>query len=71
MILEPVLRWRDISGVYTSRLITLPVSIAQSNEPKLGSRIDDQVFRHPADVGHSQACPHHELDDEVAISDAP
>ena len=47
-----------------------PVSITECDEPKLSRRIDDQVFRHPRQVRHREACPHHELRDEVAVTDA-
>ena len=50
--------------------VRAPVSIAQRNEPKLSCRVYDEVLGHPAEMRHSQACPHHELRDEVAVTDA-
>ena len=71
MILEPVL-WKEYHECMHRRSIAVcpPVSIAQRNKPELSSRVDDQVLSHPADVCHGQARPHHELDDEVAVTDA-
>lgn len=48
-----------------------PVRVAEGDKPKLGGRVDDEVLRHSADVGHSQAGPHQELDDEVTVTNAP
>ena len=45
-----------------------PVSITEGNETKLSRRVDDEVLCHPADVRHSQARPHHELDNEVTVA---
>ena len=48
-----------------------PVSITEGDEPKFCGRVDDQIFRHFADVDHCQASPHHKFSDEVTIADTP
>lgn len=48
-----------------------PVCIAERHEPKLRSRVHDQVLRHPADMRHRQTRPHHELNDEITVAHAP
>ena len=48
----------------------VPVCIAEGNEAELSGRIDDQVLGHSTEMGHGQASPHHELNDEVSVAHA-
>jgi len=51
--------------------VYLPISIAQSNETKFCCRINNEVFRHPANMGHRERRPHQELHDKVPVSNPP
>ncbi len=58
MMLEPVLHsirkqvHRQYEALKTKYDITVPICVAQGNKTKLGRRVYDEVFRHPADMGH-------------------
>ena len=71
MILEPVLICRVRKLYLNAGARVEPVSVTQSDETELGGRINDQVFRQSAQVGHGQACPHHEFSNEITVSDTP
>lgn len=71
MMLDPVLHARRQLDTKTRCSPHAPIRIAQRDEPKLGRRVHDQIFRQPTHVRHRQTGPHQKLDDKVAIADAP
>ena len=71
MILEPVLPQRFSNQEAVDVSLNSPVSIAQGDEAEFRSRVDNKVLCETAHVRHGQARPHQELDDEVAVPDAP
>lgn len=66
MIEDPVLR-NDEPTIRVERNADIPVCIAQLDEAKLGSRVDDKVFRHLRHVNHHQAGPLQEFDHEIPV----
>ena len=85
MILDPVLQGTtQINGIERKKAQALlsigptelgeeehiPIRIAERYEAELCCRVHNEVFRHSAEVGHREARPHHELRDEVAVTDA-
>lgn len=70
-MLEPVLECQVRKPYPKASRNGEPISVTQSDKTELGGRINNQVFRQSAQVGHGQACPHHEFSDEITISDAP
>ena len=71
MILEPVLTRRFSNQEAVDIGLYSPVRIAQGDEAEFRSRVDNKVLCETAHVRHGQARPHQELDDEVAVPDAP
>lgn len=66
MIEDPVLR-KNEPTIGVERNAVIPVCIAQLNKAKLGSRVNDKVFRHLRHMNHHQARPLQKFDDEVPV----